>query len=71
MKNGTRVKTCFGEGTVVGKEHIFEWHRILVELDHGHTWSIKNSNAAFLEKDLVVVSESGMTGSETGLRTSL
>lgn len=65
MKNGTRVKTCFGEGTVVGKEPCFEWHRILVELDRGHTWSFKNANAAFFEKDLVVISEPGLTESGT------
>lgn len=57
MKNGTRVQTKFGAGTVVGKEPIFNWYRIIVDLDQGHTWSIKNEKAAFLVKDLKIISQ--------------
>lgn len=59
MKNGTRVKTEFGVGTVVGIESFFGGNlvRILVELDPGHTWSFKNQISAFFEKDLEIVND--------------
>lgn len=57
MKKGTRVKTEFGVGTVVGIESFYGGNlvRVLVELDLGHTWSFKNKIAAFFEKDFEIL----------------
>lgn len=71
MKLGSRVKTEYGNGTVIGVEMFYDngssyistdmdlrhtGARIIVDLDEGHTWPFKHTNTAyFYLRDLVIL----------------
>jgi hypothetical protein len=57
FKDGTRVDTRYGRGTVVGTEWFKPWDfvRYIVQLDAPERWSLHgSSNPHFFEKDLKV-----------------
>ena len=60
MKNGTRVKCEFGEGTVVSNEEYFGRYRYEVQLDRPEKWAFSGwskKGPFFREDELTVLTE--------------
>lgn len=53
-RKGERVRTKFGLGTILGVEYIFDWSRLVVELDDPAQWGGGSQPCCFYPCDVVV-----------------